>query len=149
MDNSFDDENIRPPDEIIRECLIEGIKSNDDKEIEEAIYMSLQEMNQQKINEIKYEEELINSYTNEVSIRKEIFKDFLFQMNKISKFDKEIREIYDIIDPIIESYCNQMIEICELDKITYDKIFNSLKDIRNNSSALEALGNIIIINNDI
>ena len=137
-------DDIRPPDEVIRGQLIEDNKSNDDKEIEEAIHLSLQELNKEKISQIKYEEEIMNNYTNEVNRRKEIFKDFLFHLNKISKFDKEISTIYDIIEPIIESYCNQMIDKCELDKITYDKIFNTLKNIRNTKLVIEVLRTIIV-----
>ena len=143
MTDSFDDD-IRPPDEVIRGQLIEDNKSNSDKEIEEAINLSLQELNKEKINQIEYEIEIMNNYTNEVNRRKEIFKDFLFHLNKISKFDKEISAIYDIIEPIIESYCNQMIDKCELDKITYDKIFNTIKNIRNSKLVIEVLRTIII-----
>jgi len=143
MTDSFNDD-IRPPDEVIRGQLIEDNKSNDDKEIEEAIHLSLQELNKEKISQIKYEEEIMNNYTNEVNRRKEIFKEFLFHLNKISKFDEEIRAIYDIIEPIIESYCNQMIDKCELDKITYDKIFNTLKNIRNTKLVIEVLRTIIV-----
>ena len=85
----------------------------------------------------------MKDYADETKRRKEIFKDFLFNLNKIGKFDKEVRDIYDILDPIIESYCGQYIQSCELDGETYDKIFDTLKKIRNNQSALNTLKSII------
>ena len=76
-----------------------------------------------------------------------IFKEFLFNLNKIGKFDKEIREIFDIIDPIIESYCNQVITSYEFDKETYDKIFNVINKIRMNEGILNILQTIILREN--
>ena len=66
----------------------------------------------QDINK-EYEEQIISEYIKETNRRKEIFKDFLFNLNKIRKFDKEIQEIYDIIEPIIDSYYGQSFESCE------------------------------------
>jgi hypothetical protein len=146
MDSSFNDyeDNIRPPDESFSERLIEDTRSDFEKETDEAINISIQEIKKQQEIYQQYEEELIKNYNSESNRRKEIFKDFLFNLNKISKFDKEIREIYDIIDPIIDSYCSQCIEVCELDAETYDKIFDTLKKIRNNSIAFYILKTIIL-----
>jgi hypothetical protein len=55
-----------------------------------------------------------------------------------------VREIYEIIDPIIESYCNQIIQVCELDDETYNRIFSLLKKIRNNKLVFDTLQNIIL-----
>jgi len=142
MDNSED--NIRPPDAVVSEQLMEDDRSEFQKQMDEAMYLSMQEMNQQRDINRQYEEQLLKEYTEETKRRTEIFKDFLFNLKKIGRFDKEIREIYEILDPIIESYCGQYIQTCELDKESYDKIFNTLKKIRINQLALETLKTIIL-----
>jgi hypothetical protein len=141
MDNF---ENIRTPDEVINEQLLEDNRSDYEKQIDEAIYISSQEMRENQILHTKYEEQLLNDYAEETNRRKSIFKEFLFNLNKIGKFDKEVREIYDIIEPIIDSYCSQSIQSCEFDEETYDKIFIILKKIRNNPSTLTTLKTIIL-----
>lgn len=142
MNNSED--NIRPPDNVVSERLLEDNRDEFQKQIDEAIHLSLQEITQQRDINRQYEERLLKDYTTETNRRNEIFKDFLFNLVKIGKFDKEIREIYEILDPIIDSYCGQFIETCELDEESYDRIFNTLKKIRNNQKALDTLKLIIL-----
>jgi hypothetical protein len=141
--NNFED-NIRPPDRVISEQLIQDNRSDFQKQIDEAIYLSMQEINQQCHINNEYEQTLLLNYASETNRRSEIFKEFLFNMNKICKFDKEVREIFNIIKPIIDLYCNQNIETCEFEQETYDKIFNTLKKIRNNKIFLDNLKTIIL-----
>jgi hypothetical protein len=145
MDSSFNetDDYVRPPDESFSEQLIEDTRSEFEKQMDEAMYISMQEMSRQQDIHRQYEEQLLNDYSDETNRRTEIFKEFLFNINKIGRFDKEVREIYDIIDPIIESYCSQYIQSCELDEETYDKIFTTLKKIRNNQFVFDMLKTII------
>ena len=146
MDNSFNDteDNIRPPDEVRVDQFLEDTRSNFEKEIDEAIYLSYQDIREKQELSKNYEEQILKEYNEESNRRRDIFKDLLLSLNKITRFDKEIREIYEIIDPIIESYCSQYIEICELDEKTHDKIFGLLKKIRNNQLAFNLLKEIII-----
>jgi len=143
MDN-FQEDNIRPPDEAVRETLLEDTRSDFEKQLDEAMYLSIQEINQQININNQYEEQLVKNYALESNRRNEIFKKFLFNLNKVGKFDKKVGEIYDILDPIIDSYCGQYIETCELDGETYDKIFNTLKEIRNDQQAFNILKTIIL-----
>ena len=147
MDSSFNDidDNIRPPEESFNERLLEDTRTEFEKQIDEAMYLSMKEINQQQDINRQYEEQLMKDYFEESNRRKDIFKDFLFNLNKLIKFDKDIREIYNIIEPIIESYCSQCIEVCELDTETYDKIFDTLKKIRNNQIAFDTLKSIILM----
>jgi hypothetical protein len=141
---SDNEDNIRPPDAVVSEQLLEDNRSDFEKQLDEAMYLSMQEMTQQHVHNKQFEEQIIQDYTKETNRRKEIFKEFLFHLHKTSKFDKEVGEIYDIIEPIIESYCGQFIETCELDEETYDKIFKILKKIRNNQQSLDTLKTIIL-----
>jgi hypothetical protein len=144
MDNFQEDDNIRPPDEVVRETLIEDTRSDFEKQMDEAMYLSMQEMKQQReINE-QYEEQLLKNYADETKRRINLFKNFMANMTKLCRFDNEVREIYNILDPIIESYCDLYFETCELDGGTYDKIFDTLKKIRNDQQALDTLKTIIL-----
>lgn len=143
MDN-FQEDNIRAPDEVVKETLLEDTRSDFEKQLDEAMYLSMQEINQQININNQYEEQLVKNYDLESNRRNEIFKKFLFNLNKVGKFDKKVEEIYNILDPIIDSYCGQYIETCELDGETYDKIFNTLKEIRNDQQAFNILKTIIL-----
>ncbi len=143
MDTNNED-NIRMPDDILSEQLLEDTRSDFEKEFEEALYLSCQEIREkQELNE-KYEEQVLKNYNEEINKRKQIFEKLLFDLNKVGKIDIEVRETYEIIDPIIESYCNQYIQKCDLDEKTYEKIFKLLGKIRTDKSAVELLRTIII-----
>jgi hypothetical protein len=143
MDTNNED-NIRLPDEILSEQLLEDTRSDFEKEIEEALYLSCQEIREnQELNE-KYEEQVLKDYNEEINKRKQTFEKLLFDLNKVGKIDMEVRETYEIIEPIIESYCNQYIQKCDLDEKTYEKIFKLLGKIRTDKTAIDILKSIII-----
>ncbi len=138
------EDNIRPPDGVINEQLLEDTRSEYEKQIDEAIYLSCQEMREKDILSRNYEEQILKDYSEETNKRKQTFEKFLFDLLKVSKIDREVREIYDIVEPIIESYCSQCINICELDIETHEKIFKLLGKIRTDKSAVEILKTIIV-----
>ena len=142
--NDFEDEEVRPPDEVKRERLIDDNRCEFQKQMDEALYLSLQEIKLQQEISSKYEELIIENYHNEINERREKFRGLLLNINKLIRFDKDIKEIYEIIEPIIESYCNQYIEYVELDEDTYDKIFKVIGTIRTNKKNIENLKSIII-----
>jgi hypothetical protein len=147
MDASFNDydyaDEIREPDRVIREQLIEDTRCDFQKQIDKALYLSMQDViNQEKINKA-YEDEVVNSYLKETTKRREKFGKLLMDMNKLIRLDKKIKEIYEIIEPIIYTYCEQHIETCEIDEETYEKIFKNLSTIRTDKGAIELLKHII------
>ena len=141
--NDFEDEEIRAPDEVKREQLMNDNRCEFQKQMDEALYLSLQEIKLQQEISSKYEEEIIKNYHNEINERREKFGGLLLDINKLIRFDKDIKEIYEIIEPIIESYCNQYIEYVELDEDTYDRIFKVIGTIRTNKKNLDLLKEII------
>jgi len=144
MDNFQEDDNIRQPDEVVRETLLEDTRSDFEKQLDKAMYLSMQEMEQQREINQQYEEQLFKNYDDEIKRRIKLFKNFMSNLTRICGFDKEVKEVYDIIDPIIESYCGLYFETCELDGGTYDKIFDTLKKIRNDQQAFDTLKTIIL-----
>ena len=139
--NSYSNENIRPPDDVKKERLCPDNRSNFEKEMEEAINCSLHE--HEEINK-NYEDKIMNEYLLETNIRRENFKNILFDLSKLIKYDKDIREIYEIIEPIIDAYCGQYIQKYEIDEITYNRIFKVIGTIRTDKKNIELLKTIFI-----
>ncbi len=137
-------EDIRAPDEVKKEILIEDNRSDFDKQIDEALYLSLQELREQEEINKSYEDDIFNTYLCETKKRKEQFRELLFDLNKLTKFDKDIKEIYEIIEPIIDTYCGQFINFCELDPETYDRIFKVIGNVRTKKNNIEILKSILI-----
>jgi len=151
MDPSFneynDDNNIRAPDSVKVDRLMEDTRSEYDKQIDQAMYLSIQEFKKlEEINE-KYEEEIINEHNKIIIERRQLFRGFLFYLNKLTRFDKEMKEIYEIIEPIIDYYCAQYINQCEIDSETYDRIFKVIGNVRTDKNAIELLKNILVKSN--
>jgi hypothetical protein len=150
MDNEYNDEynddsnDIRAPDKIKKEQLLQDNRSEYEKQMDKAMYLSIQEF--KKLEEInqKYEEEIINEHIKLINERKDMFRGFLFDLNKLIRFDKDLKEIYEIIEPIIDSYCAQYINEYEIDNVTYDRIFKVIGNIRTNKNAIELLKKILI-----
>lgn len=140
------DENIRPPDEVKKEQLISNYDTSQDKELEEVLYLSMQEALEQEKKFQDYEDKIISYYLNETKIRKEKFSKLLLDLNKVAKFDKTLRDIYDIIEPIIEAYCNHIIEKYLVDEETFQSIFKNLNSIRTDKKIIDILKTIIISN---
>lgn len=151
MDSSMNysedyDEEIRPPDEVIREKLISNDNTFHDKQLEEVLYLSMQEAIEQEKKYQDYEDKIISYYSNETNIRREKFSKLLLDLNKVAKFDKTLRDTYEIIEPIIDAYCNHIIETYLVDEETYQCIFKNLNSIRTDKIIIGFLKTIIISN---
>jgi len=143
-DNHDDNNNnIRPPDEVKSETLIEdytnNYRNNYDKELEEALYQSIQLYeNEMKKNE-EHEQKIIEQDKQEIQKRKEIVKPILFELNRIKNYDIKICKILEILEPVLELYCGLTIENYVADNETYNYIFNGLKKIRINIEFLKSI----------
>ena len=124
-DNS--EEYIRSPDKVIKERLI--WKEEEFEEFEEDILQNM----------VDYEKEIQKYFVEEKMRRKDTFNELLFKMKKISNYDKEVEEIYNIIEPIIESYCEQVIQYYEVDNVSYERIFSIISSIRVNGEPLKKI----------
>ena len=146
MDFSFNDVHdiVRPVDKVFKEQLVEDNRSDFEKEVDEALRISLEEAITFNDLNNKFEEELIEKFEKKKIDRREMFAKFLLDLNRIIRLDKDVKDIYKIIEPIIDGYCNQLIEICEFDQETYDKIFKVLSTIRTDKTCIDILQTIII-----
>ena len=62
--------------------------------------------------------------------KKNLLPIFKSKMHRLIFFDKEFKEIYELIKPIIDLYETSDLNYHETDNVTYDKIFNTLRSLR-------------------
>ena len=123
-------EDIRIPDETRFAQLLEDNRSQYEKDIDDVILLSMKDISIYNTKESDYERLIIEDYINETKKRHELFEPILFEINKVSIFDKEIKEVYQIIKPIMDSYCNKLIDRYEFDELIYIFIFKILNSLR-------------------
>lgn len=141
---NYNDDEVRLPDEVIREQLLEDTRSDFEKQMDEAIQLSQQEFREKEQMYTAYEQQILEEYNNETNKRRQLFAKLLFDLNKIGKIDKEVREIYTIVEPIIDAYCLQYITQYDVDIDTHKKIFDLLSKVRTDQSAIKILRLIIV-----
>lgn len=141
MDSSFNfyEEDIRPPDEPKRETLLQDNRSDFDKQLDEALYESLQLYQAEVQKHEDLEKKFIQQQCEEIEKRKNLVRPILFELNRIRNYDQKLNNIYEIIEPILDSYCGLEFEECQLDKQTYNTIFNGLTKIRINMEFLMSI----------
>jgi len=137
------DKNIRLPDSIVNERLIENTKTIYDKQINKALYESLLDIKNINIQNQEYEKYLMEEFEKESIERKNKFAEFNLTMNRLIRFDREIQKAYEIIKPIIDLYCKQIVQYSELDKKAYEKVFDILSKKNINIKYTELLKTII------
>ena len=152
--NNFDDyenneQEIRLPDNPIREILVNNYNyiepyihndyEYDNNQLELAINESIKEQEEYEKKQLEMLEK--------TRLRVQTFKEVLFKIKKISMIDSQILKLYNVIEPMIDSYCACNIDIYECDKAMYDEIFGTLKTIRLTESELELFKNLFVIEN--
>lgn len=146
-DNTNDEEyqsDIRPPDKSIYEKLVDDDDISDfDKEMEQAIQISMKVLVDEDAMNRDYETKLLETYEKIRMERKEQCREILLDIGRLTRYDKDMREIYDIIDPILEYYCAQNIDFYELDIESYNRIFGLLDKLRTNQKNIEFLKTVL------
>lgn len=136
---NFYEEEIRAPDIVKREQLLQDNRSDFDKQLDEALYQSLQ-LYQNEVQKYEdLEKKIIQQHQQEIEKRKNLVRPILFELNRIRNYDKKINNIYEIIEPILDSYCGLAFEECQLDNQTYNTIFNGLTKTRINMELLMSI----------
>ena len=148
--NNFNDyenieQEIRPPDNTIREILVndynyyndnDNMIQCDNDEYDNAFQLAC-------IESLREQEELLEK----TNLRVQSFKNVLLKIKKIGMIDKTFLEFYNIIEPIIDFYCACNIDIYECDKNMYDEIFKTLKTIRLTEFEFELFKNLFVVEN--
>lgn len=146
-DYENDYEELRPPDKIMREKLLDtnnNINELSDEEYNEIINLSIGEYNDYLKKIYDNEKELMENIEKDKKKRREICEPILFELKKISRFDNTIKNIYDILDPILDSYMSLLIDKYEFDVETHKIIFDTISTLRIKRENIEFLKTIIL-----
>lgn len=152
IDDNLDEDYIRPPDSIKKERLLDE-NLYDDYLFNDTSYNTYmnnvyEESKKEYENRIQleqeYEKHVIQDYLNTVEKNKARFQPLLNDIKRLSKFDTEVKEIYDIIEPIIQSHCANLLSVVEFEHITYNRIYKVLGSIRTDKKCIEELQKVII-----
>lgn len=151
-----DNENIRPPDQVKKEKLINNdnyffnelenpILQNQHFDLNTIIEQSknefnfLQEQEEQKVIEL-----ICNQYKEQQNGRKNNFDNIKNQLNKIILFDKPNLKYYELILSIIEMYEQYGINEYITNKDEFTNIFKLLNSFRLPSNEIDNLKKIIL-----
>jgi hypothetical protein len=139
-----DNDNIRKPDSVkIDRLLDEPSFLSEEQEISMAILASIQDCQHYQKQQDDFETDIVEKYNVAREEREKLFNPFCNALKKLVKYDKKIEEIFEIVNAVIESYCLGYVEHCEIDDVTYDKIFKELGSVRTDKNAVELLKTIL------
>lgn len=155
MEQKEEQDNVREPDPVKREKILDDGFGFD---FEEDVVFEEQQFNDDDLDKAlkesrnlyrekmelseNYQKQIMELYMEETRQRKEKFANLLLQIKKVAFYDPEVKEIYEILDPIIDSYVSQCVETVELDPITYDRIFHVIRSLKTES--IEVLRSLLI-----
>jgi hypothetical protein len=152
INNDINDDNIRPPDPIINEQLLDNDNDYDYELINQNITNTTNITN---YDHPSYNDELNKAlelskreFKDEEDNRKNEFKSIKLKLNKILLFDRPNIFNYELILSIIELYEQCYInEYKSLNK-EFNDIFNVLKTIRLTKAELSSIKKIIVCNEE-
>ena len=149
MNNTFDDDNIRPPDQDKIDRLIDDdntmnpIIQNNNIDFDTILELSKNEYNSLQEQEEQKAIELICNQTKQE--RQNKFNNIKIQLNKIILFDRDHLDYYELVLSIIEMYELNVINEYKTYEKEYTTIFKLLKTIRLPNEEIENLKKIILL----
>lgn len=149
MNNVFDDDNIRLPDEVKIDRLIDDddtmnhIIQNNNSDFDTILELSKNEYNSLQEQEEQKAIELICNQTKQD--RQNKFNNIKIQLNKIILFDRDNIHYYELVLSIIEMYELNVINEYKPYEKEYTTIFKLLKTIRLPTEEIENLKKIILL----
>jgi len=141
----MDEDDIRAPDQIKKETLIDpelnNYNYNEEKMLEHILQQSMMEFEK---NTAIHEDNVMKFIAEEDKQRLAYFVSIKQKINKILKFDKQNTPVYDIILNIIKLYEDQYITIYNCNKEEYTQMFSILNTIRLTKEEIEKMNKLII-----
>jgi hypothetical protein len=149
--NNFNDTNfedyIRRADPVKREILVNNefdsfysdyqIENEYEKAIEESL-LEAEKFDLEQIN-------LLSQINQQIKFeREQQFSNIYMLLHKVAKIDKNTKDIFEMIEPIIKNYIDGVIQKCELDKETHTIVFKILNSLRLTKLDKELLEKILI-----
>lgn len=144
----FDDE-IRAPDPVIKERLIDPIYNTDyntdynfvstsDADIDQILKQSLIEF---ELSETQKVQEMIAIERSTISKK---YNEIKQKLQKVQSFDATNKDTYNTIISIIELYEGDFVDTYTLDETSYNIVFKLLKTIRLTKEEFDLLAALIV-----
>ncbi len=108
----------------------------------EVLQKSMEEY--EAMEKIEIETVFLESFLIEKSNRLQKVEPILQKLKRIMGYDSVIKQIYEIIQPLLDSYCNQYCIHSELDSDTYHFVFKHIRNIRMTSEEFNFLESFFI-----
>lgn len=143
-DNLIQDSNINLFQRTVFDNINMNINTLNKEEVNNVFEESKKDFEEKIKREYEYEKQIMQHYFDTVEKNKAKFQPLINDLIRLSKFDTEIKEIYDILEYVIESYCAQVMPYVEFDIETYNRMFKILGSIRSDKKCIEELKNVII-----
>jgi hypothetical protein len=137
------DDNIRAPDPVIRETLINDLYSfnNDDNDLSDDELTQMMEISKREYA-VQQEQELIKIIKEEMKERLQKFESVKQKLRKLAIYDKQT--VYETVLSIIDLFEEGFVTSYTLTKEEYTKIFAILHSIRLTDSELQSLRKLIV-----
>jgi uncharacterized Fe-S cluster-containing protein len=154
--NDYENDNVRPPDPVIKERLVDyGDNDNDDFANYNYNYNYLETNNNDDIDrilkesleefELAEEQKIQEMLAIERSEKAKKYTSIKERLQKIQSYDISNKDTYGTIISIIELYEADFIESYFLDETSYNNIFKLLRTIRLTKEDLDLLGSLIVL----
>ncbi len=139
-----DNEEVRPPDVVVRERLQEDTRSQFEKDLEFALSESMEDMQMYEEQMMKFEQDAMRQFEEKKEKREKEVQPIIFLLLRLAQVDNKSRQLLNILEPILVSYQNCAIDNYMFDQITYNYIVTSFKLIRLTEDQKNFLGSIIL-----
>jgi hypothetical protein len=136
---------IRAPDPVIKERLIEPIYNNDynfvstsDADLDQILKQSLAEF---ELAETQKVQEMIALERSTIAKK---YTDIKQKLQKVQSFDATNKDTYSTIISIIELYEADFVDTYTLDETSYNNVFKILKTVRLTKEEFDLLAALIV-----
>lgn len=144
IDLTEEEDSYRNPDPVRREVLQEDLRPQWEKDLDEAIYQSMEEFDSKIKEQDLYEKECLSHFNQLKEEREKNADSIITSLERLAKLDSKTKDLYEILEPILFSYKEGVISHCELDENTFNSIFASLRSIRLKQSDREFLQSFFV-----
>ena len=136
------DEDVRIPDEAFEDQLLptNGAPRNNEQELDHIMALSLREYN---LQQEKFFEKQMEEVKQNIRQRTELLRPIREKFDKIGKYDAKVKEIYDILHYVFESFELLIITSYEFDELTYTNLMNIVCKIRFSERELAIIKDIV------
>lgn len=140
-----EEDDIRPPDEVRRERLLDDPRPQDEQDMDEAIYQSIQDLEAINAEQRMLEQQLHESFMLKQQEREKEIEPILNTLIRLAPLDTKTAELLELLSPILYSYSEGLINFFCCSEEVYNTVFNNIRKIRLRPEDHEVLHRVIVL----